>query len=446
MKLKNLLLVTLTVFTAPAFGQALSIQDCIDYAYKNNGSMINAKRDIEIADRKIKETAGTMLPQVDASASYTNNLKLTTTLLPGAMVGDTTGRMIPVQFGTQHNFNSSLQINQKIFDPTFGVALKAAKVSQNQADQSLKMTKEQLSYSVVVTYYQTLVIGKQRSTLLSTLRTSSKQLDLAKLRLNNGVLKQLDVDKIQVSYNNLQSQFQQSELSYNQSLNNLKYYMGMPVTQTIALKDTILNLEDQLLGVLQEDFNLKNRTDYQLQEINLQAYQLDKKRNQATYLPTFNVALNMGLAAMRKQFNFFEANQGWYDNASLVFSLKLPVFDGLQKHQRIVQSKLNVDKAETKLAQMIQSIQVDIANYENQYRNAVTNIKTEKDNMTLAENVYKSTQLAYQQGTANSLDIVQAESAYNESMNTYYSKLLNLYVARVNLEQSRGNLLNYIKK
>jgi len=406
--------------------------------------MVNAQRDIEIASRKSKETAGTMLPQIEASASYTNNLKLTTTLLPGAMTGDTTGRMIPVQFGTQHNMSSSLQINQKIFDPTFGVALKAAKVSKEQANQSRTKTKEQLSYTVVVTYYQTLIIDKQRKTLQSTLRTSGKQLELAKLRLSNGVVKQLDVDKIQVSHNNLLSQFQQSDLSYSQSLNNLKYAMGMPVEQTISLKDTVLTLENQLLGVLQEAFNPKNRSDYQLQEISVKANELDKERNQAAYLPTFNVALNMGMMAMRKEFNFLQSNQGWYDNASLVFSLRLPVFDGLQKHQRIAQSKLNVDKAKTNLSQTVQSIQVDVANYENQYRNAITNINTEKDNMTLAENVYKMTQIAYQQGTATSMDLVQAEGAWSESMNTYYNKLLNLYVARVNLEQARGNLLNYL--
>jgi outer membrane protein TolC len=58
--------------------------------------------------------------------------------------------------------------------------------------------------------------------------------------------------------------------------------------------------------------------------------------------------------------------------------------------------------------------------------------------------VYKNTQLQYQQGMASSLELVQAESSYNESTNNYYAKLLNVYIARINLEQGKGNLLNYI--
>lgn len=446
MKLKIALPIALCVLSLPGFSQGFTLRECIDYASKSNGTILNAGKDIEIADRKVKETVGSMLPQIDGSASYTNNLMLSTTLLPGAMVGDTTGKMIPVQFGTQHNANGSLQLTQKLFDPTFGIGLKAAKVSQNQAQQSFKLSSEQVAYSISVTYYQTLVIGKQKNTLQSTIAASSKQLKQTELKLKNGLAKQLDVDKMRVSYNNLQSQLQQSTLNYAQSLNNLKYSMGMPVENEISLSDTALNLDNQLLSALLSEFNIENRSDYQLQKISVEAYELDKARNKATYLPTLNMTLNYGASAMRREFNFLDSNQKWFSSSSLIFSLRLPIFDGLQKHQRIVQSQLNAEKARIKLDQATQSIKVDLSNYENQYRTAVTNIQNEKDNLTLAEKVYKTTQLSFDQGTASSLELVQAESSWNESMNNYYNKLLNVYIARVNLEQSRGNLLNYINK
>jgi outer membrane protein len=446
MKLKNSLLMALSVLSLPAFGQGFSLRECIDYASKWNATLINADKDVEIADRKIKETIGSMLPQVDLTGSYTNNLKLGTTLLPGALTGDTTGRMIPVQFGTQHNASATMQVSQKLFDPTFGIGLKAAKVSQDQAGQTLRQSTEQLAYNISLTYFQTLVIDKQRKALQASLSTSSNQLEQTELKQKNGMAKQLDVDKMRVSFNNLKSQLQQSDLNYAQSLNNLKYYMGMPVENEISLTDTTLRLEDQLLGILNQNFSFENRTDYQLQKINVEAYQLDKARNQAMYLPSLNLSFNYGVSAMRKEFNFFDSDQNWFDNASLVFSLKVPIFDGLQKHQRVVQSKLNLEKAKARLSQTEQSIKVDLSNYENQYRTAVTNIQNEKDNLTLSENVYKNTRLSFQQGMATALELVQAENSWNESMNNYYGKLLNLYIARINLEQARGNLLNYISK
>jgi outer membrane protein len=433
MKKRSFVLTALSVIPLLGFSQEYSLKQCIEYATKANGTIVSANYDVEIAERKVKEQIGTILPQVDGSATYTNNLIITSMVIQGN----------PIKFGSPHSLSGTVQLTQKIFDPTFPIALKASKISEEQAQQSLKMSKEQSAYSISITYFQTLIIGKQLNTLRSTLNTSGRQLVSTELRLNNGMAKQIDIDKIRVSYNNLKSQVQQSELSLAQSLNNLKYYMGMPVETDITLTDTTLNINDQLSKDIDSGFNSENRTDYQLQKISLKAYEADKARNQAGYLPTLNLTANLGSNAMREKFNFFNSDK-WYPNSALTFNLRVPIFDGLQRQQRIAQSRLNIEKSKVKIAQTEQSIKLDLSNYENQFRTAVNNIKNEKDNVDLAENVYKNTQLQFAQGMTTSLDLVQAESSYNEGMNNYYSKLLNLYIARVNLEQAKGNLLNYI--
>lgn len=443
MKKRSFVLFALCTLPLLAFSEGFSLKQCVDYANKSNGNIVNANYDVEIAGRKVKEQIGSMLPQIDASASYTDNLLLATTLLPGEIINkpDT---MVAVQFGTQHNMNAMIQLTQKLFDPTFPVALKASKISESQALQTLKMTKEQSAYSISVTYYQTLVIGKQLNTIRSTLTTSGKLLTSTELKFQAGMAKQIDVDKIRVSFNNLKSQVQQSELNYSQSLNNLKYYMGMPVETGINLTDTVMNFDNQLLDFMTNDFNIENRTDYQLQKIAMKALEAEKSRNVAGYLPTLNMSLNLGANAMRKKFNFLDSSEKWYPNSSLIFSFRVPIFDGMQRQQRIAQANLNIQKNKVKMAQSEQSIRVDLSNHENQYLTAVNNIRNEKDNQILSESVYKNTQLQYQQGVVTSLELVQAESSYNESTNNYYARLLNLYIARINLEQGKGNLLNYI--
>jgi outer membrane protein TolC len=443
---KRLIVALLCLPSLLASAQGYSLKQCIDYASKSNGNIISADYDVEIASRKVKEQIGGMLPQIDGSSTYTDNLKLATTLLPGELMGGAEGSKIPVTFGTKHNMSGSLQLTQKIFDPSFGIALQAAKISEDQAQQSLKMTTEQAALSISITYYQTQVIAKQLSTLNSTLSTSAKLLEAAALKLKNGMAKQVDVDKIRVSYNNLLSQVQQSELNYHQSLNNLKYYMGMPVEKEISLTDTILNVDEQLLDAGVQDFNIRDRSDYRLQEITIQAYEADKKQKQSGYFPTLSFSANVGASAMRNKFDFLDSSEDWYSNSALTFNLRIPIFDGLQRHQRIAQTKLNIQKSKVKLQQTQESIKVDVANYENQYQTAINNIQNEKENVALSESVYKDTQLLYAQGMGSSLELVQAQSSYSESLNNYYSKLLNLYIARVNLEQSKGNLLNYINK
>jgi outer membrane protein TolC len=438
-----ILSVGLSIFSLCAMGQGFTLKQCIEYANKNNGNITNANYDIAIAQKKVNEQIGTMLPQVDASGSYTDNLKLNTTVLPGELMGKP-GTQIPVTMGTKHNLMGNVQLTQKIFDPTFGVALQAAKISKELSEQTFRKTTEQTAYNISGTYYQTLVIEKQMNSLRATFSASEKLLESSELKYKNGMAKKVDVDKIRVSYNNTKSQLQQSELSYKQSLNTLKYQMGVPVDSSIVLLDTVLNIGIQTLESLPDSFSVDNRIDYQLQKTNLSAYEADKKRNMASYLPSLSFNASYGYSAMRNEFDFTKSGGDWYPNSSIGLTLKIPIFDGLQRQSKVSQSKLNIEKSKVTIHLTEQSIKVDLSNSEIQYRNAVDNIQNEKENLDLAESVYKNTQLQYQQGTGSSLDLVQAESSYRESLNNYYNKLLNLYIARINLEQSKGTLMNYI--
>jgi len=439
-----LVILILELSTYPLLAQqSFTLKQCVEYANKNNGNVINANYDVAIAEKKVNEQIGTMLPQIDASGSYTDNLKQNTTLLPGEMMGQP-GTKVPVTMGTKHNVSGNVQLTQKIFDPTFGAALEASKISKQQAEQTLYKTNEQTAFNISGIYYQTLVIEKQKNSLRATLNASEKSLASTILKYQNGMAKKVDVDKIRVSYNNTKSQLQQYELSYKQSLNTLKFQMGMPVDSLVVLSDTVLNIQYQALEIETDSFNFENRVDYKLQKIGLSANETDRKRNIAGYLPSLSFNANYGYNAMRNSFDFTKSGGQWYPSSSIGLTLKVPIFDGLQRHARVSQSKLNIEKSKVTIHLTEQSIQVDISNYEMQYRNAIDNIRNEKDNLDLAESVYKNTQLEYQQGVSSPLDLVQAESSYRESQNNYYNKLLNLYIARIELEKAKGNLLNFI--
>jgi outer membrane protein len=444
MKKTNLAILAFTTLSMVVVGQGLTLRQCVEYANSNNGNIKNSTLDIQISDKKIDEQIGSMLPQIDETSSYTDNLIIPTTLIPTDAFGGPAGSFKKAQFGTNHNFSSSLQLTQKLFDPTFDVALKAVKISKAQAIQSKRKTLEQTAYAISGIYYQTLVIGKQIATLHTTMEASQKSLEATELKFKNGMAKKVDVDKIRVSYNNIKSQAQQSELSYLQSLNSLKFQMGMTVETPLVLSTDAIDGDIRLFEMPENNFQIDNRIDYQLQKINLSAYELEKKRQKDSYLPTLSFNANFGVQAMRQEFDFFRTDGNWFPNSSIGLTLKVPIFDGLQKQARITQAQLNIQKSKISIQQTEESIKVDLSNYDIQYRNAIDNIKNEKENLDLAESVYKNFQNQFKQGICSTLDLVQAQSSYSESQNIYYNKLLTLYIARINLEQTKGTLINYI--
>jgi Outer membrane protein len=444
MRKELLITALLLIFFQLSYSQGFSLKKCIDYAQKNSSTIKNARLDVAISENKVQEQIGTMLPQIDASGSYKDNLKLQKTALPGELTGGEPGSTVLISMGTKHNASAGLSLNQKVFNPTSSIALKTARISKQQSEQNLQQTSEQLVYNVCVTYYQTLVIQKQTNALKATLDASNESLASTELKFKNGMAQRVDVDKIKVSCNNTRSSLQQSELSYKQSLNNLKYYIGMPVDSVIALTDTTLTIDLSPEEMSIDSFNVKNHIDYKIQQTSLSLNQANKKKEIAGYLPTLSFSASYDYNAMRNKFNFFDNDQKWLNSYGFGFTLSIPIFDGLQRKNRISQSKLEISKAEENIWQTTQSLKVNLSNYEIEYQNAIDNIRNEKDNLDLAQSVYQNTKLAYKMGTQSSLELVQAESSYREAQSNYFNKLLNLYIARIALEKSKGNLNEYV--
>jgi len=423
----------------------LTLKECIKYSLSNNSNIKIADYNVDISQKKITEQIGNYLPQINLSGSLDDNLKLTTQLMPAEMMGGTPGTYVPVKFGNKYSVSGGAQLTQKLYDPTNIYGVQSAKINKDISVLSQQQTSELTAFNISLVYYQTLVIQMQINVLKSTLTASEQSLKSIELKYKNGLAKKIDVDKIRVSYNNTKSQLEQAELSYSQSLNTLKYNMGMPVDSSIALADTTININNHLLANdTVYKLQMENIIDYQLKKTNISLMQIDKKTKIAAFLPALSFYGNYNYNAMRQKFNFFDSDKDWYPSSGIGLKLTIPVFDGLQRNSRVAQSELNINIAKENLLLTEQSIKVDISNYEILYKNALDNINREKENLDLAESVYKNTQLEYQQGASSTLDLIQSESSYMVAQNTYFNKLLDIYIARLDLEKAKGNLMKFL--
>ena len=448
MKFKGIIFL-ITIFTTSNFSlyaqKSLTLKECIMYSLSNNSNIKIADYNVKVSQKHIDEQVGNYLPQINASGSLDDNLKLSTQLLPAEMMGGTPGTFVPVKFGNKYSVSGGVQLTQKIYDPLSLLLIKSAKTNKEISVLTQQKTSELTAYSISLIYYQTLVIQMQMNVLKSTLIASEQSLKSIELKFANGMVKKIDVDKIRVSYNNTKSLLEQAELSYFQSLNTLKYNMGMPVDSTISLADTTIDISYKLLKTdTTNKYQMENIIDYQLKKSNMSLMQIDKKAKVSAFLPSLSFYGNYNYNAQRQEFTFFDADKTWYPSSGIGIKLTIPIFDGLQRNSKLAQSELNIKIANENLVLIEQSIKVDISNYEIQYKNALDNITREKENLDLAESVYRNSQLEYQQGVGSTLDLIQSESSYMVAQNTYFNKLLNLYIACIELEKAKGNLMNFI--
>ena len=443
--------------------RVFSIKDCIDYAGANNSNLRISRYDEQIARQQVNQVRGRGLPQANINGSFEDRLKVPLLVIPGGSFlgrgADTTGassgsnngnnaegRGIPLGF----KYNSSLsgEVTQMIFDPSFWIGLKAAKSSNQYYLQSTQQVSEQTAYNIANAYYQTIVVQKQLQLLGANLANTRATLASTELQYKNGVAKRVDVSRLRVNASNLESQTQAAELGLVQAQNALKFQMGMPLTQPIVLSDTALtfNQEEVVLTDVPENL-FQNRIEYKLLQTNLRLQELDRKNAVAGYYPSLAGFANYGYVSQGADLGLFKtSSNGWvdYTTSTIGLRLRIPVFDGLQRNALVQQSKLKAKQVEENINLTRQRISLEVSNALTQYRNTLQRIENEGQNVGLAEEVYRVTQLEFREGVGTSTDVVNAETALRQAQTTYITTLLDLYTARLDLERAKGNLLPYL--
>jgi len=114
----------------------LSVKEAQEYALMNNKIVLAARSDVQASKAALWETISAALPQVSASGSIMNNLKLMTTLLPGDFFGKP-GEKVPVTFGSQFNSSGSIEASMLLFNAPLYIGIETTKLAQKLSEESL---------------------------------------------------------------------------------------------------------------------------------------------------------------------------------------------------------------------------------------------------------------------------------------------------------------------
>ena len=138
MNYKLLILAFLVVFTTNA-EQRLSVNDDQQLGLTNNTEVKNARLDVKLAKKKVKETVAIGLPKINGEVNMQQFLEIPTTVVPANMFAPSASadEFTELQFGTEYNSTSTLSASQLVFDGSYIVGLKASSIYKSLSIQSL---------------------------------------------------------------------------------------------------------------------------------------------------------------------------------------------------------------------------------------------------------------------------------------------------------------------
>ena len=432
-------------FSSLSAQQQVSLQEAIKQALQNKAEAKKAALQVKKAEYKIDEARAGALPQISANISNTFNPILQTSVLPGEIIG-MPGQLVPVTFGTKWQSVNSVSLYQNIFDQRVFTGLKAAKTTREFYQINADLTEEQVIERVANAYYQVYVQQQKLEVVENNLKNANKVKDIIKGQFDNGLARKIDLDRISVRVNNINSIKQQLINAISLQENALKFYMGMPVENKVVIPKTAFEVTPQDLS---KTADVTNRTEYLLMKKQEQLLMYQKKAFQASYYPTLSLSGGYNYIGQGPEMPLFAKPADgvyWSDFASIGLSLRVPLFTGFGTRAKVRQannalSSIKVDLDDTKLA-------LDLAfdNAKKQLENSLITINNQKENAQLAQEVFDNTNNNYTQGLAALTDLLDAENALVEAQNNYTNAILEYKLAEIQFIKSKGELKTLTNK
>jgi outer membrane protein TolC len=418
---------------------AFSLDQCVEFAHKNNVQVKNALLAIEVQNQTNREIAGAALPTISTNLSGTDYTKIPTSLLPGQIFGGAAGTFIPVQFGTKYNANYGASIQQLLFDGQVFIALQARATSMEMQRKNAALTEEAIKANIYKIYYQLSASKTQLNILDANINRIKSLVHDAQIMYKNGFAEKLDVDKLNVQLNNLETEKLKANNSVAIGYMGLKMLMGMPVKDSLVLTD-VINESSLNNDVLTENnFQYNVRKDFQylgtikkLNEYNIKRYQLSN-------LPTIAMAGSYSKNAQRSKFDFFEGGN-WFTTSLISLNVSLPIFNGFATDARIKRTKIELKQTENQIDALKNSIDNEITQAKLNYMSSVATVQFQKKNMELAETVYGQTKKKFEAGTGSNTEISAAQADLVSAQNNYLNALYSALIAKVDLLKATGKL------
>lgn len=462
--MKNLkVLFSLCLFLSFAYGtqaqnpEPFSLQQAIDYSLEKSINVKLAKNELLRAKQQVREYTSIGLPQLSGKFDYNYNINLPTQFLPDfitpAVVGTLEGfQLVPTgttanlpegepqaaQFGVNNQITTGVTLSQLVFDGSYFVGLKAAKGLVDMTRRQEDLARQDIPFEVKKAYLTVLIAEENNKTLQKNIDNLQKLRDETKAFYDNGLVEQLDVDRLDLSLANLQSEAEivarQIQLAYNV----LKFQMNFPISEPIELTDSLSNLlEDPTEEDLTAEASAENRIELDVLRQSEYLNDLNIQRYKMSYAPSLGAFFTHQYQLQRN--NLFDNDEGGWTPITVVgASLTVPIFDGFNTDAKVKIAKLDKAKIGLQIKQFQMATELEVTNARTNYINAKQRLENQEKSLDLAERILETTKIKYKEGIGSSMEISTAEQELYRTQANYMNALYDLAVAQTNLDKALG--------
>lgn len=412
----------------------LTLEQCLAFALANRPAVQQAQLDEKIGEREIKASLAGWLPQLNAQYNLQHYLKMPITLFP-----NDAGVPTPRTIGVANTANVLLQATQTLYSNDVLQASRAARYVRLQDDQNTVYTKINTVVAVSKAFYDVLLTQEQLRILNEAITRQEKQLADARAQYEQGLVDKTDYQRASITLGNIRSDRKRALESVRFKHTYLKELMGYAPEKDLQLAFNRRQMESNIALDTTRQITFANRIEYQQLQTQQQLQNLSINYYRWGFLPTVSAFGNYNLVYQNNQFSDLFVQS--YPNSLVGLSVGLPIFQGTRRIQnlrraQLLDQRLNLDLQNLR-SQLTTEYDQALANY----KSDLNEWQTTRENVTLAEDVYRIIKLQYNEGIKTYLDLIIAETDLRVSQVNYFNALYRVLASKLDVQRARGTIL-----
>ncbi len=418
----------------------LSLEECIKIGIENNLALQTKRNEIRKGQYALSENRARLLPVINGFAGFTDNIKPPVSVTDGSSYG------VPynVTKTLPYSANAGIQLQLPLYNQTLYTSMDVARIMDQLNRQGYEKAREELMMEISKLYYLGQTTNEQLEILKKNIGRLEELKNITEAFYDNGMAMDIDVKRVRINLDNMKVQYDNAQAMLVQQMNLLKYMMDFPMEKNFALERVQAEkLSHTELTGLSENL-------YEIQMLESQKTLAEKQRKliRNGYIPSLSLSGNLSTSAFTDKARYwFQDNPSskWYTSYGVGVSLRVPIFDGLEKRNKVRKAEMDIENARLNLENTRKNLQTKYLNATNDLMNSERNFFKQKDNYLLAEDVYAVTIDRYKEGIASMTEVLQDEMRMSEAQNNYITAHYNYQLNNLVLLKLTGNIESLIK-
>jgi len=417
-------------FQLSAQNKKWTLEECVDYAIKNNISIKQSELDLKTSDVEKLEAIGGFLPTLNGNANYSINT--------GASINPVTNQF---QNQTFKSFSASANSNIMLFN---GLAnwktLQRSKLNQIANAYRLDKMKDDIALSIANSYLQILFNKEQLKVQKNQNLVTKENIKRTQELIEAGSLPAGDIYELQATDATQEQQIISTENALLISKVALCQILLLEDYATFDISDEVIDLPmSNITNETQEAILAKAKEsvkDVKIALSNVDVAKKDVSISRSSYLPTLTGFVGYNTRwSESTPFNFAD-QLSLFDGTAVGLQLSVPILNGFATRGRVQRAKINQERSEFQLKQAELDLERNVYQAYNDVINAKKSFEAAQKTLEARKQSFNFSKERYEVGLMNSFDFSQStiayENAQSEVLRTKYdyifrTKILEFY-------------------